>query len=68
MHAQKRAKTKEGFMPMSIIDPALIALLRNFHRAQKKRSSSVAAIGPVLIDSLRRSEMTVVASTAAQPR
>ncbi|WP_306752076.1 hypothetical protein [Paracoccus actinidiae] len=53
---------------MSIIDPAFIALLRNFRRAQKKRGRSAAAIAPVLIDSLRRSEMTVVASTAAQPR
>jgi hypothetical protein len=55
-------------MPMSIIDPALIALLRNFHRAQKKRSRPVAAIGPVLIDSLRRSEMTVMASKPAKRR
>ncbi len=55
-------------MPMSIIDPALIALLRNFHRAQQKRSRSLAAIGPVLIASLRRSEMTVVTSTLAKPR
>ena len=55
-------------MPMSIIDPAFIALLRNFHRAQKKRGRSVAAIGPVLIDSLRRSEMIIMASKPAKPR
>lgn len=46
---------------MGIIDPALIALLRNFCPATKPGCLPADAIGAVLVDSLCRSAMTAPA-------